>query len=157
MPISMTTRGFKRRYVIRDTRGEKGLSKSKSEGHATHCMAAHIVFTVSVFGNCNSMCKYRVSTYNDPAYVRIARMECTLHRSTGTDSRACFSISLVHYAQGLNWLHRFDIQLRHALITCSNQTSQSRLVPVISRKLTDNALLKFMYRNLILLDLLVMS
>lgn len=162
MPISMTatTRGFKKRYVVRDTRDEKRLSKSKNDGHAARCMAARIVFTVSVFGNCNSMCKYRVSTCNDPAYtcvracVCIARIKYTLYRLTKTDSRAPFSILLVYYAQGLNRLHRFDIQLRHAVITCNDQTSRSRLVPVISRILPDNVPTKFTYRNLTLLSVL---
>lgn len=165
MPISITatTQGFKKRCIVRDTKGKKGLSRSKSGGHAARYMAAHIVFTVSVFGNCNSMCKYRVSTCNDPTYtcvrtyVRIARMKYTLHRSAGTDSHVRFSISLLHYVQGLSRLHRFDIQLRHVVITCSYRTSRSRLVPVISRRLTDNVPLKFAYRNLILFDLSILS
>lgn len=83
------------------------------------------------------------------AYVRIARMKYTLYRLAKTDSRAHFSILLVYYAQGLSRLHRFDIQLRHAVITtCSEQTLQSRLVPVISQILSDNLPSKFTYGNL---------
>jgi len=156
MPINMIIRGFKKRYVIRDARGRKGSFEKRRPRDALYGCSYRVRSLFSgIVTRCANTGFPRVTIPR--AYVRIARMEYTLHRSTGTDSRARFSISLVHYAQGLNRLYRFDIQLRHALITYSNQTSRSRLVPVISRKLTDNVLLKFMYRNLILLDLLVIS
>lgn len=39
------------------------------EREPLRCMAARIVFTFSIFANCNLMCKYGVSTRNDPAYT----------------------------------------------------------------------------------------
>lgn len=121
MLISMTatTRGFKRRCVVRDTTDKKGLSRSKSEGHAARCMAAHIVFTVSVFGNCNSMCKYRVSTCNDPAYtcVRAYRPHEVHVTSIGWDR---FSCSFLYISRTLYTRFKPTTPIRYPTSTCRN-------------------------------------
>jgi len=112
-------------------RNEGGLLQIKERG-PLRCMAARIVFTFSVFGNCNSMCKYGVSTYNDPAYIPAFVDACVracvrtlalrayrphgLHRSAQTDSRLCLSLSLLHYARNLS---HFNVQLRYAAIELS--------------------------------------
>lgn len=121
MLISMTatTQGFKKRCIVRDTKGNKGPSRSKNGGHAVRYMAAHIVFTVSVFGNCNSMCKYRVSTCNEPAYtcVRAYRPHEVHVTSIGWDR---FSCPFLYISTTLCARFKPATPIRYPTSTCCN-------------------------------------
>jgi len=65
---------------------------SRSRSGDACCMAARIVFTVFVFGNCNLMCKYKVSRHNNPACALI--VETPAYTSTDRSSRTSLLLSL---------------------------------------------------------------
>lgn len=117
--------------------GEKSLEIE--ERGPLCCMAARIMFTFSIFGNCNSMCKYtgflrvtfsRIPAFVD-AYVSITGVSPAQTASIGLDrfSRSSLSVSPTLYT-GLKSL-RCPTLTRSVIIRC-NQTSQSRLVRTIS-------------------------
>lgn len=121
--------------------GEKSLLEIEERG-PLRCMAARIMFTFSIFGNCNSMCKYGVSACNDPytcvylrsymrKYVSITDVSPAWTASIGLNrfSRSSLSVSPALYTR-LKPL-RCPTSTRSVIIRC-NRTSQSRLVRTIS-------------------------
>jgi len=81
---------------------------SRSRSGDACCMAARIVFTVFVFGNCNLMCKYKVSRHNNPVCALIVETPAyTLHRSTDPRVHLCFCLSFSAYhvlCSRLKWI-----------------------------------------------------
>lgn len=121
---------------LRGSGAKRGFLEIEKRG-TLRCTAARIMFAFSIFGNCNLMCEYGVSTYNDPACAFVdacvgyrAYRPHGLHRS-GSDrfSRSSLSLSLLHYARGLAApISNFDT----AVIIRCNRTSRSWLVQAIS-------------------------
>jgi hypothetical protein len=101
--LSGPMRGLGSRY-------KRTWESSRSRSGDARSMAARIVFTVSVFGNCNLMCKYRVSRRNDLvcACTRALAVEIhTLYRPTDSRVRLCFCLFFSTYhvlCSGLKWI-----------------------------------------------------